>query len=154
MVIASIAATSFSILLFSLSLHASASAAPHSRQRAWEQAPPPRIRPTPAPTPTRKVSIARPRECFTSCAPSFSSSSDVPFVFSAFALFFLPNLLPPLTVTAASRPTLVDMCTERVDLAPGLSLCVPPRRTRWRLSRLGYHSDEESRFEILDNQGS
>jgi hypothetical protein len=28
-------------------------------------------------------------------APSFSPLSDVPFVFSAFALFFLPNLLPP-----------------------------------------------------------
>jgi hypothetical protein len=27
-------------------------------------------------------------------APSFSPSSDVPFVFPAFALFFLPNLLP------------------------------------------------------------
>jgi hypothetical protein len=28
-------------------------------------------------------------------ALSFSPSSDVPFVFLAFALFFLPNLLPP-----------------------------------------------------------
>jgi hypothetical protein len=27
-------------------------------------------------------------------APSFSPSSDVPFVFPAFALFFIPNLLP------------------------------------------------------------
>jgi hypothetical protein len=36
-------------------------------------------------------------------APSFSPSSDVPFVFLAFALFFLPNLLPPPTVAAASR---------------------------------------------------
>jgi hypothetical protein len=41
-------------------------------------------------------------------APSFSPSSDVPFVFPAFALFFHPNLLPPPTVAAASRPTLVD----------------------------------------------
>jgi hypothetical protein len=27
--------------------------------------------------------------------PSFSPSSDVPFVFPAFAMFFFPNLLPP-----------------------------------------------------------
>jgi hypothetical protein len=42
------------------------------------------------------------------CAPSFSPSSDVPFIFSVFTLFFLPNLLPPPTVAAASRPMLVD----------------------------------------------
>jgi hypothetical protein len=41
-------------------------------------------------------------------APLFSSSSDVPFFFSAFAMFFLPNLLPSPTVAATSRPTLVD----------------------------------------------
>jgi hypothetical protein len=34
-------------------------------------------------------------------APSFSPSSDVPFVFPAFALFFLLNLLPLPTVAAA-----------------------------------------------------
>jgi hypothetical protein len=33
-------------------------------------------------------------------APSFSSSSDVLFVFPLFALFFHPNLLPPPTVAA------------------------------------------------------
>jgi hypothetical protein len=38
---------------------------------------------------------------------SFSPSSDVSFVFLAFALFFLPNLLPLPTVAATSRPTLV-----------------------------------------------
>jgi hypothetical protein len=43
--------------------------------------------------------------------PSFSPSSDVPFIFPAFALFFLPNLLPPPMVAAASRPTLVDAGT-------------------------------------------
>jgi hypothetical protein len=42
---------------------------------------------------------------------------------------------------------------ERVGLTPSLSSCVPPRRTRWRLPRLGYLDDEESRSEILDNQG-
>ncbi|PWZ09133.1 hypothetical protein Zm00014a_016504 [Zea mays] len=85
-------------------------------------------------------------------APSFSSSSDVPFVFPAFALFFLSNLLPLPTVVAASRPTLVDAGTGRVGHAPGLSPCVPSR-TWWRLPRLGYLDDEESRSEILDNQG-
>ena len=69
----------------------------------------------------------------------------------AFALFFLPNLLPPPTVAAASRPTLVDVGIGRVGHAPGLSPCVPSRRTWWHLPRLGYHSDEESRSEILDN---
>jgi hypothetical protein len=44
-------------------------------------------------------------------APSFSSSSDVPFVFPTFAMFFHPNLLPPPIVTTASRPTLVDAGT-------------------------------------------
>jgi hypothetical protein len=57
-------------------------------------------------------------------APSFSSSSDVPFVFPAFALFFLPNLLPPPTVAAASRPTLVDAGTsESVLLMAFLRAC-------------------------------
>jgi hypothetical protein len=84
-------------------------------------------------------------------APSFLPSSNVPFVFPAFALFFLPNLLPPPTIAAASRPMLFDAGTGRVGLAPGLSLCVPPRRTRWRLPLLGYLDDEESRSEILDN---
>jgi hypothetical protein len=63
------------------------------------------------------------------CAPSFSPSSDVPFVFPVFALFFHPNLLPPPTAAATSRPTLVDACTGRVGHAPDLSLCVPSRRT-------------------------
>jgi hypothetical protein len=87
-------------------------------------------------------------------APSFSPSSDVPFVFPAFALFFLPNLLPPPTVAATSQSTLIDVGTGRVGHAPGLSLCLSSRRTWWRVSRLGYLGDEESRSEILNNQGS
>jgi hypothetical protein len=55
---------------------------------------------------------------------SFSPSSDVPFVFPAFALFFLPNMLPLPTVTAASRPTLVDAGTgESVLLLSFLRAC-------------------------------
>jgi hypothetical protein len=76
--------------------------------------------------------------------PSSSPSSDVPFVFPAFASFFLANLLPPPTVTAASRPMLVDAGTGRVLLA--FLRCVSPRRTRWRLPRLGYLGDEESAY--------
>jgi hypothetical protein len=53
--------------------------------------------------------------------PSFSPSSDVPFVFPAFALFFLLILVPPPTVAAASRSTLVDAGMGRVGHAPGLS---------------------------------
>jgi hypothetical protein len=87
------------------------------------------------------------------CAPLFSPSSNVLFIFPIFALLFLPNLLPPPTVIAASRLTLVDAGTARVGHAPSLSLCMPLRRTWWRLSRLGYLGDEESRSEILDNQG-
>jgi hypothetical protein len=41
----------------------------------------------------------------------------------------------------------------RVGLAPGFSSCVPPRRTRWRLPRLGYLDDDESRAKILYNKG-
>jgi hypothetical protein len=40
--------------------------------------------------------------------PSFSPSSDVPSVFPGFALFFLPNLLHLPTVTTTSRPTFVN----------------------------------------------
>jgi len=57
-------------------------------------------------------------------APSFSPSSDVSFVFPAFALFFLPNLLPLPTITTASRPTLVDAGTgESVLLLAFLRAC-------------------------------
>jgi hypothetical protein len=86
-------------------------------------------------------------------ATSFSPSLDVPFVFPALALFFLPNLLSLPMVAAVSRPMLVDAGTRRVSHAPGLSPCVPSRRTWWRLPHLGYLGDEESRSEILDKQG-
>jgi hypothetical protein len=57
-------------------------------------------------------------------APSFSLSSDVPFIFPTFALFFLPNLLPLLTVVVASRLMLVDAGTgESVLLLAFLRAC-------------------------------
>ena len=46
-------------------------------------------------------------------------SSDILFVFPAFAMFFLPNLLSPPMVVAASRSTLVGAGTGRVSHAPG-----------------------------------
>jgi hypothetical protein len=57
-------------------------------------------------------------------APLFSPSSDVPFVFPAFALFFFPNLLPLPTVVAASRPTLVDAGTGELVLLLAFLVCV------------------------------
>jgi hypothetical protein len=86
-------------------------------------------------------------------APSFSPSSDVSFIFPTFTLFFLPNLLPPPTVAAVSRPMLVDAGTARVGHALGLSLCVPSRRTWWRLPRLGYLIDEEFRARSVATVG-
>jgi hypothetical protein len=110
----------------------------------------PCIRLTPAPTPTRAVAIACPRGRFTSYAyhrfhrrrTPCSSSRPSPCSSS-------PTCYPP-TVAAASRPTLVDAGTGRVDHASGLSPCVPSRRTWWRLPRLGYLDDYESRSEILE----
>jgi hypothetical protein len=60
MVLVSVAATSFVILLLFSLPSCLRLRATHFRKRAWEQAPPPRIRPTLAPTPTRAVAIARP----------------------------------------------------------------------------------------------
>jgi hypothetical protein len=55
---------------------------------------------------------------------SFLPSLDIPFIFPAFALFFLPNLLPPPTVAAASQSTLVDVGTsESVLLLAFLRAC-------------------------------
>jgi hypothetical protein len=57
-------------------------------------------------------------------APSFSLSSDVPFVFPVFAMFFVPNLLLVPTVAAVSRPTLIDAGTgESVLLLAFLRAC-------------------------------
>jgi hypothetical protein len=74
-------------------------------------------------------------------APLFSPLSDISFVFRP-----SPCSSSPTCCSAHGR-------TGRVGLAPGLSTCVPPRRTRWRLPRLGYLGDEDFRSEILYNQG-
>jgi hypothetical protein len=154
MVLASVATTSFAILLlFSLPSCLHLCATPFSAEGAGACASYPYSSDTSLDTDSRSGYCTSTRMFHIMRAPSFSPSSDIPFVFPAFALFFLPNLLPPPTVTAVSRPTLVDAGMTRVGHAPSLSPCVPSRRTWWRLLRLGYLGDEESRSEILDNQG-
>jgi hypothetical protein len=124
MVLVSVVTTSFVILLLFSLLSCLHFHATHSWQRTWEQAPPPRIRPTLAPTLTCVMAIAHLRGCFTACTHHRFLSSDVPFVFPTFALFFLPNLLPLPTVAAASRPMLVDAGTgESVLLLAFLRAC-------------------------------
>jgi hypothetical protein len=131
MVLASVATTSFAILLlFSLPLMPPPSRHPIlDRQGVGEGASSPYSSDTSPDTDSRSGYCTSTRTFHIMRAPSFSPSSDVLFVFPAFALFFHPNLLPPPTVAAASRLTLVDAGTEQVGHAPGLSPCVPSRRT-------------------------
>jgi hypothetical protein len=155
MVLASVATTSFVILLhFSLTSCLHLRATPFSTKGVGADASSPYSSDTSPNTDSHSDYYTSTRTFHIMHAPSFLPSLDVPFVFPAFALFFLPNLLPPPTVVAASQLALVDAGTGRVGHAPGLSLCVSSRRTWWRLPRLGYLGDEESRSEILDNQGS
>jgi hypothetical protein len=154
MILASVATTSFAILLlFSLPSCLHLRATPFSAKGVGACVSSLYSSDTSPDTDSRGGYCTSTRTFHIMCAPSFSPTSDVPFVFPAFALFFLPNLLPPPTVAAASRPTLVDAGTGRVGHAHGISSCVPSRRTSWRLPHLGYLGDEESRSEILDNQG-
>ena len=154
MVLVSIANTSFAILLlFSLPSCLHLRATPFSAEGVGAGASSPYSSDTSPDTDSRSGYCTSTRTFHIMRAPSFSPSSDVSFVFPAFALFLLPNLLPQPTVAAASRPMLVDEGTTRVGHAPVLSPRVLSRGTWWCLPRLGYLSDEESRSEILDNQG-
>jgi hypothetical protein len=154
MVLASVATTSFVILdLFSLPSCLHLRATPFSAEGVGAYASSPYLSDTSPDTDSRSGYCTSTRTFHIMRAPSFSSSSDVPFVLLTFALFFLPNPLPPPTVAATSRPTLVDAGTGRVGHAPVLTSCVPSRSTWWRLPHLGYLGDEESMSEILDNQG-
>jgi hypothetical protein len=152
MVLASVATTSFAILLLFSLPHASTSAPQFSTEGVGACASSSYSSDTSLDTDSRSGYCMSTRTFHIMCAPSFSPLSDVTFVFPAFALFFLPNLLPSPTVAAVSRSTLIDAGTRRVGHAPGLSPCMLSRRTWWRLSRLGYLGDEESRSKILDNQ--
>jgi hypothetical protein len=151
MVLASVAATSFVILLlFSLPSCLHLRATPFSAEGVRAGASFPYSSDTSPDTDSRSGQCMSTRTLHIMHEPSFSSSSYVPFVFPAFALFFHPNLLPPPTGAAASRPTL-DAGTGRVGHAPSLSPCVPWRRTWWCLPHLSYLSDEESMSKILGN---
>jgi hypothetical protein len=152
MVLASVATTSFIILLlFCVPSCLHLRATPFSAEGVGACASSPYSSDTSPNTESRSGYCTSTRTFHIMCAPSFSPSSDVSFFFLAFALFFHPNLLPPPTIAVASRPTLGDAGTGRVGHAPGLSPCVPSRMTWWRLPRLGYLSDEEFKSEILDN---
>jgi hypothetical protein len=129
MVLASVATASFVILLlFSLPSCLHLRATPFSAEGVGAGASSPYSSDTSPDTDLRSGSCTSTRTFHIMRAPSFLLSSDVPFVFPAFAMFFHPNLLLPPTVAAASRPTLVDAGTGRVGHAPGLSPCVPSRR--------------------------
>jgi hypothetical protein len=128
MIIASVATTSFTILLlFSLSSCLHLRVTSFSAEGVGACAFSPYSSNTSPDTDSRNGYCTSTRTFHIMHAPSFSPSSDVPFVFPAFALFFLPNMLPPPTVAATSRPTLIDAGTGRVGHAPGLSPCVLSR---------------------------
>jgi hypothetical protein len=130
MVLASVVTTSFAILLnFSLPSCLHLCATPFSAEGVGACASYPYSSDTSLDTDSRSGYCTSTRTFHIMRAPSFSSSSDVPFIFLDFARFFFPNLLPSPTVVAASRPTLADAGTGRVSHASGLSLCVPSRRT-------------------------
>ena len=121
MVFTSVTTTSFAIILFSLPSCLHLCATPFSAEGVGACASTPYSSNTSLDTNSRSGYCTSTRTFHIMRAPSFSLSSNVPFVFPAFALFFLPNLLPPPTVAAVSRPTLVDAGTGRVSHAPGLS---------------------------------
>jgi hypothetical protein len=147
MVLAAVATTMFVILLlFSLPLCLHLRATPFSVEGVGACASSPYSSDTTLDTDSRSGYCTTTRTFHIMRAQSFSPSSDVSFVFPAFAVFFLPNLLPPPTIAAASRPTLVDA-------SQSCSWPFSSRRTWCRLPRLDYLGDEESRSEILDNQG-
>jgi hypothetical protein len=113
MVLASVVSTSFIILLlFSLPSCLHLRATPFSTKGVGAGASSPYSADTSPDTDSRSGYCTSTTTFQIMRVPSFSPSSDVLFIFSAFALFFLPNLLPPPTVVAVSRPTLVDAGTR------------------------------------------
>jgi hypothetical protein len=109
MVLASVVATSFTILLHFLSpLMPPPPHHPFSTEDVGAGASSPYSSDTSPDTDLHSGYCTSKRMFHSMCTPSFSPSLNVPFVFPAFTLFFLPNLLPLPTVAATSRPTLVD----------------------------------------------
>jgi hypothetical protein len=150
MALVSVVTTLFVILLFSLPSCLHLRATPFSAEGVGACASFPYSFDTNPDTDSRSGYCTSTRTFHIMRASSFSPSSDVPFVFPVFAMFFLPNLLP--SAHGCSRE-LTDAGMGRVCHAPRLSPCVPSRRIWWRLPRLGYLGGEESRSKILDNQG-
>jgi hypothetical protein len=96
MVLASVVTISFAILLlFSLPSCLHLRATPFSAEGVGAGTSSPYSCDTSPDTDSRSGYCTATRTFHIMCAPSFSPSSDVPFVFAAFALFFLPNMLPP-----------------------------------------------------------
>ena len=92
MILVSVVTTSFAILLlFSLSSCLHLCATPFSTEGVGAGA----YSPYSSDTDSRSGYCTSTKTFHIMRAPSFSPSSDISFVFSAFALFFLPNLLPP-----------------------------------------------------------
>jgi hypothetical protein len=123
MVLASVATTSFVILLlFPLPSCLHLRATPFSAEGVGACASSPYSSDTSPNTDSRSGYCTSTRTFHITRAPLFSSSSsDAPFVFPAFALFFLPNLLPPPMVATASQPTRVR--GESVMLLAFLCAC-------------------------------
>jgi hypothetical protein len=112
MVLNSVATTSFDILLlFSLPSCLHLRATPFSAEGVGACTSSPYSSNTSPDTDSRSGYCTSKRTFHIMRTPSFSPSSHVLFVFPAFSLFFLPNLLPPPMVAAASRSTLVDVDT-------------------------------------------
>jgi hypothetical protein len=94
MVLVSVVVTSFAILLFSLPSCIRLCATPFSVEAVGASASSPYSSDTSPDTHPRSGYYTSTRTFHTMRAPSFLLSSDVPFIFPAFAMFFLPNLLP------------------------------------------------------------
>jgi hypothetical protein len=104
MVLVSFATTSFAILfLFSLPSCLHLRNTPLSAEGIGACASSPYSSDTSPDTDSRSGYCTSTRTFHIMCAPSFSPSSGVPFVFPAFAMFFLPNLLSPPTVATDVR---------------------------------------------------
>jgi hypothetical protein len=125
MVHASVVTTLFVILLlFSLPSCLHLCATPFSTEGVGACASSPYSSDTSPDTDSRSVYCTSTRTFHIMHAPLFSPSSDASFVFPAFTLFFLPNLLPPPTVAATSRPILVSRVQhESVMLLAFLRAC-------------------------------
>jgi hypothetical protein len=109
MVLALVSATSFSILLlFSLPSCLHLHVTPFSAKGVEAGASSPYSSDTNPDTDPRSGYCTSTRTFHSMRAPSFSSLSDVPFVFPAFTLFFLPNLLP--------SPTAHSMAWHRLSI--------------------------------------